>query len=101
MCIRDSFKRVAVDIVGPINPPSQEGFKYILTLVDYSTRYPEAVPMKNITTQTVANALVDIYSRLGIPQEMLLDLGTQFVSQLIKEVSKLLKIRQIFTSPYH
>ena len=37
------FKRVEVDIVGPIHPPSADGHKYILTLVDYSTRYPEVV----------------------------------------------------------
>ena len=52
------FKRVAVDIVGPW---------YILTLVDYATRYPEAVPLKKITTEAVAEALLDIYSRVGIP----------------------------------
>ena len=38
------FKRVAIDLVGPISPPSEEGHRYILTLVDFATRYPEAVP---------------------------------------------------------
>src|SRR5678815_4170171 len=65
------FKRVAVDLVGPIVPSSQDGYKYILTLVDYATRYPEAVPFKNIDTETVAEALVDLYSRLGVPDEIL------------------------------
>ena len=44
------FKRVAVDFVGPITPASERRYKYILTLVDYATRYPEAVPLKNIDT---------------------------------------------------
>ena len=65
------FKRVAVDIVGPIAPPSEAGHRYILTLVDYATRYPEAVPLKKITTEAVAEALLDIYSRVGIPEEVL------------------------------
>ena len=73
------FKRVAIDLVGPISPPSEDGHRYILTLVDFSTRYPEAVPLKNIDTETVAEALVDIFSRLGVPEEILSDLGTQFV----------------------
>lgn len=30
------FKRVAVDIIGPVHPPSDQGHKYILTLVDYA-----------------------------------------------------------------
>jgi len=58
------FKRVAMDLVGPIEPPSEAGHRYILTLVDYATRYPEAVPLKKIDTETVAEALVDIYSRI-------------------------------------
>ena len=69
------FKRVAVDIVGPIAPPSEAGHRYILTLVDYATRYPEAVPLKKITTEAVAEALLDIYSRVGIPEEVLMDQG--------------------------
>ena len=56
------FKRVAVDLIGPIEPASEAGHRYILTLVDYATRYPEAVPLKRIDTETVAEALVDIYS---------------------------------------
>ena len=35
------FRRVAVDLVGPISPPSEKGHRYILTLVDYATRYPK------------------------------------------------------------
>ena len=95
------FKRVAIDLVGPISPPSEAGHKYILTLVDYATRYPEAVPLKNIDTETVAEALVDIFSRLGIPEEILSDLGTQFVSDCMKEVARLLSIKQLTTTPYH
>ena len=65
------FKRTAVDLIGPIDPPSEAGHRYILTLVDYATRYLEAVPLKRIGAETVAEALVDIYSRLGIPEEVL------------------------------
>ena len=87
------FKRVAIDLVGPIGPPSEDGHRYILTLVDFATRYPEAVPLKNIDTETVAEALVDIFSRLGVPEEILSDLGTQFVSECMKEVTRLLSIK--------
>ena len=53
------FKRVAVDLIGTIEPASEAGHRYILTLVDYATRYQEAVPLKRIDTETVAEALVD------------------------------------------
>ena len=74
------FKRVAIDLVGPISLPSEEGHRYIMTLVDFATRYPEAVPLKAIDTETVAEALAVIFSRLGVPEEILSDLDIQFVS---------------------
>ena len=57
------FKRVAVDLVGPIYPPSDSGCRYILTLVDYATRYPVAVALKKVTAEDVAEAFVNMYSR--------------------------------------
>ena len=95
------FKRVAVDIVGPIAPPSEAGHRYILTLVDYATRYPEAVPLKKITTEAVAEALLDIYSRVGIPEEVLTDQGTQFMSECMQGESRLLSIKGLNSMPYH
>ena len=95
------FKRVAIDLVGPIGPPSEDGHRYIFTMVDFATRHPEAVPLKNIDTETVAEALVDIFSRLGVPEEILSDLGAQFVSECMKEVARLLSIKQLTTTPYH
>ncbi|KAK7101354.1 hypothetical protein V1264_024145 [Littorina saxatilis] len=95
------FKRVAIDLIGEIKPPSEAGHRWLLTLVDYATRYPEAVPLKKIDTETVAEALVDIFSRIGVPEEILTDLGTQFVSECMEEVNRLLSIRHLTTTPYH
>ncbi|KAJ8023294.1 hypothetical protein HOLleu_35666 [Holothuria leucospilota] len=46
--IDSPFKRVAVDLVGPLQPITKRGNRYILTLVDYATRNPEAVPLPKI-----------------------------------------------------
>ena len=54
--IEKPFKRVAIYLVAPISPPSEEGQRYILTLVDFATHYPEAVPFKTIDTETIAEA---------------------------------------------
>ena len=72
-----------------------------MTLVDFATCYLEAVPLKNIDTETVAEALVDIFSCLGVPEEILSDLGMQFVSECMKEVTRPLSIKQLTTTPYH
>ena len=64
------FKRVAVDIVGPTEPRSDKKSRYILTMIDYATRYPEAVALPSIETERVAEALIAMFSRVGIPSEM-------------------------------
>ena len=95
------FKRVAVDLIGPITPANDKGHRYVLTQGDYATHYPKAVPLKNIDIETVAEALLDLYSRVGISEEVLSDLGTQFVSECMQEVLRLLSIRRLTTTPYH
>ena len=99
--IDQPFKRVAIYLVGPIAPASDKGHRYILTLVDYATRYPDAVPLKNIDTETVAEVLLDMYSRVGVPEKVPNDFGTQFTSDCMKEESRLLSSRRLTTSPYH
>ncbi|XP_072022131.1 uncharacterized protein [Amphiura filiformis] len=95
------FERVAVDLVGPIHPCSDRGHRYIIVLVDYATRYLEASPMKSIEAEKVAEELVVMFTRLGFPREVLTDMGAQFTSNVMKEVSRLLSIKQLTTSPYH
>ena len=95
------FSRVAIDLVGPIDPPTSSGKRFILTVVDYATRYPEAVALKRIDTETVSEALLEIFCRIGLPHEILSDRGTQFTSNLMKEIGRLLSIKQLTTTPYN
>ena len=95
------FSRVAIDLVGPITPASGRGHRWILTLVDIATRYPDAIPLKSITTEAVAESLVDIFSRVGIPDEILSDRGSQFTSDVMREVGRLLSVAQLHSSIYH
>ena len=95
------FKRAAVDIVGPIEPRSNNRSRYILTMMDYTTRYPEAIALPSIETERVAEALVEIFSRVGVPNEMLMDCGSQFTSEIMKEVARLLSLQQLTTSAFN
>ena len=99
--IDTQFKRVAVDIVGPIEPRSERKSRYILTMIDYPTRYPEAVALPGMETERVAEALVEMYSRVGFQDEMLTDCGSQFTAEVMKEVSRLLSLQLLTTTPYH
>ncbi|KAK3891254.1 hypothetical protein Pcinc_004851 [Petrolisthes cinctipes] len=99
--ISESFERVAVDIVGPIIPRATDGAKYILTCVDFATRWPEAVPLRDIEATTVAEALLDIFCRVGIPKQVLSDRGSQFTSTMMEELWRLLSVKGLRTTPYH
>jgi len=65
------------------------------------TRFPEAIPLKVISTSTVAEALLNMFSRVGLPNRIHSDRGSQFTSEMMREVYRLLDIRQSTTTPYH
>ena len=93
------FRCIAMDIVGPL-PRSRSAKRFILVICDYATRYPEAIPVRSIDTETVAEELLT-FSQVGVPEEVLTDQGTNFTSRLLSEVYRLLHVQPIRTSPYH
>ena len=94
------FDHIHVDLVGPL-PPS-DGFTHLLTIVDRFSRWPEAVPLNDISTVACARALIYHWiSRFGIPMDMSSDRGSQFTSQLWSSVAKLLGITLHHTTTYH
>jgi transposase InsO family protein len=70
-------------------------------MVDVATKYPDAVLLKFINSERIAEALVEILSRAGISKEILHDQGTNFMSSVMGNFNKLLHIKSIHTSPYH
>lgn len=95
------FKRVAVDIIGPIKPMSENKNQYVLVAIDYATRYPEAVALRDIRANTVAEALWEMWTRLGIPDEVITDQGSQFSGKLMEDVNNFLQIKHRVSTPFH
>ncbi len=94
------FERIGMDLIGPLER-SARGHRFALVIVDYATRYPEAVALRNISAKSVAEALFSMISRVGIPKEILTDQGTAFMSRTIRELYELLGIKSVRTSVYH
>ncbi|GFN78793.1 gypsy retrotransposon integrase-like protein 1 [Plakobranchus ocellatus] len=72
--VGEPFERVVIDLVGPL-PVSCDKYEYLLTLVDVSTRWAEAVPLRKLKAKGVAGALFSIFTRLGFPKEIQSDRG--------------------------
>ncbi|KAL1251468.1 hypothetical protein QQF64_019264 [Cirrhinus molitorella] len=94
------FERIGMDLVGPL-PKSARGHEHVLVVVDYATRYPEAVPLRKATAKAIAQELFLLASRVGIPKEILTDQGTPFMSRLMADLCRLLGVKQLRTTVYH
>ena len=81
----EPFKRIATNLVGLL-PWSKTGHRYILTIMDYGARYPEAVPLKCTDSKRIADALITVFSRIGVPEELLTDCGTNLTGKLMAHV---------------
>ena len=57
------FSRVLIDCVGPL-PKSVSGNEYLLTIMRTSTRFPKAIPSRNIKVKTIVKALIKFFSLL-------------------------------------
>lgn len=59
------------------------------------------MPLKRVDAKSVAEGMLDIFARTGLPTEILTDQGSVFVGRFMKEMCELLGIKHIHTSPYH
>ena len=99
--VSESWIRVSVDITGP-HPRSSKSNQYILTLVDHFSKWAEAIPLRNHTAPMVARALViHVFSRFGAPEQLLTDRGTEFESELFKELMRWTEIDKLRTTMFH
>ncbi len=97
----ERFTHVHVDIVGPL-PASEKGHVYLLTAIDRSTRWVEAMPLRNMEASTCADAFFAGWvARFGVPTQVTTDRGTQFTSATWTSMCSRLGITHILTTAYH
>lgn len=94
------FEHIHIDIVGPLRLSNDR--RYCVTIIDRCTKWPEAVPVLEITAEEVAKALyVNWITRFGCPLRISTDQGRQFESSLFRSLMIKFGISRIRTSAYH
>ena len=96
----DKLGEICADLVGPL--PVNKGKRYLLTIIDRFTRWPEAIPLEDARAETVANAFIENWiARFGVPRIVLTDRGAQFTSGLWTSLMKKLGCTAITTTAYN
>jgi hypothetical protein len=96
------FRGWGMDMIGKINPPSSKGHQYVLAITDYFTKWVEAIPMKSVTLKDVVNFIKEhVIHRFGIPQTIMTDGGSVFISEEFRKFTTDVGIKLIRSSPFY
>ena len=96
----EPFSRVIIDCVGPL-PKTRSGNSYMLTIMCASTRFPEAIPLRSISSKKVVEALIKFFTMVGLPREIQSEQGSNFTSGVFQQIICQLGATQITSSAYH
>ena len=95
------WDRITMDILD-VCDPTPDGYRYILVIADYFSKWTEAFPIKDKCADTVADVLVNkIILRFGMPLVIHSDQGREFENGLMKSLCSLLGCVKTLTVPYH
>ena len=87
------FQKISIDLLGAIHPASDENHTHVLVVVDHATRYVLAECLTKIDSVSIADALLKMFAHTGFPDVVVSDQGSNFCSNLMKEVFRILSIK--------
>jgi len=94
------FSEVNMDVVTNL-PKTRAGNVHILTITDKMSRWIEAYPLPNYTAATVASVFLKEYvCRFGAPSKVCSDQGSNFTSELFREVLSIINSQQQLSPAY-
>ena len=101
-CLKISiiFERIGIDLIFGL-PETNDGYKGILVITEYLTKYPFVKAIKSKTASEIAINLMEYISIFGSPKIILSDMGAKFVNSVIDYLLNGLGIERRVTSGYH
>src|SRR6266487_5825213 len=95
------FSRIGIDVIGPLNE-TKRGNRYIITVTDYLTKWPEARAVQYAKKENIALFLwEEIICKYGYSKELLSDREAAFLSQMVKKLLLITGITHKLFSAYH
>jgi hypothetical protein len=99
--VHSPFYQIGIDFIGPL-PITTNGNRYIITAMDYLTKWPEARLVKEATAKQAALFIYEeIICHHRCLSKILSDQGTHFKNQMIAKLMEKFKIEHLFSTPYH
>lgn len=69
--------------------------------MDTSTHYPEAIPLRNVKPKIIMRALLEFFTKFGLPLEVQSDQGSNFMLNVFQQALAELGVTHITSSAYH
>jgi len=94
------MEKVGMDVL--TLPPTVSGHCKVFVLMDYLTKFVWVFPLKNEKAETLGQVLTgQFFPYFGVPEVMLSDRGAAFTGKVFEEISRVYKVKQVFTTAYH
>jgi len=94
------FEMWAMVVVGPISP-SSKGYRFILAITDYFSKWAEAIPLREVKVSDVVKFVKHhVIYRFSVPWRIVHDNGPQFVSQAFQRFCSKFRIQSVSSMAY-
>jgi transposase InsO family protein len=95
-----AFDKIGIDLVFGLNQTAQ-GFKGLCVIYCYLSKYPFVRAIKSKEAPVIARVLFEFITLFGAPRELVSDQGTEFLNNVVKELTKIEYIDHLITSSYN
>ena len=93
------MKRICIDSIGPFEKDCNEN-EYIIVIIDCFTRFVGLYAAKTADAKSAARAVIAHAGVFQNPEQIVSDGGSQYVNEVIDELSDMCGFQQIVTNPY-